>query len=157
IEPRDDARVVRAKVTGTLLALDRTLEDAIAPALSLLDALPADDAFLALEPAHRRQRTLGAIKRVLLRESQVQPLLLVFEDLHWMDDETQAVLDSLVEGLPSARVLLCVNYRPEYRHGWGNKSCYRQLRIDPLPPESAGELLRALLGDDRGLEPLKQM
>jgi tetratricopeptide (TPR) repeat protein len=157
IEPRDDTRAVRAKVTGTLLALDRTLEDAIAPALALLDALPADDAFLALEPAHRRQRTLGALKRVLLRESQVQPLLLVFEDLHWIDDETQAVLDALVEGLPSARVLLCVNYRPEYRHGWGSKTYYRQLRVDPLPPASAGELLQALVGADpriRQLEPL---
>jgi class 3 adenylate cyclase/tetratricopeptide (TPR) repeat protein len=157
IEPRDDIRAVRAKVTGTLLALDRTLEDAIAPALALLDALPAGDTFLALEPAHRRQRTLGAIKRVLLRESQVQPLLLVFEDLHWIDSETQAVLDSLIEGLPSARVVLCVNYRPEYQHSWGSKTYYRQLRVDPLPPESAGELLRALVGDDRRLDQLKRL
>ena len=94
---------------------------------------------------------------MLLRESQVQPLLLVFEDLHWIDEETQAVLDSLVEGLPSARVLLCLNYRPEYRHGWGNKTYYQQLRVDPLPPESAGELLRALVGEDRGLLQLKQL
>jgi predicted ATPase len=72
---------------------------------------------------------------VLLRESQVQPLLRVFEDLHWIDTETQAVLDSLIEGLPSAHVLLCVNYRPEYQHGWGSKTYYRQLRVDPLPPE----------------------
>ena len=146
IEPRDDTRVVRAKVTGTLLALDRTLEDAIAPALACSMPCPPRTPFLALDPAHRRQRTLGAIKRVLLRESQVQPLMLVFEDLHWIDDETQAVLDSLVEALPSARVLLCVNYRPEYGHGWGSKTYYRQLRVDPLPPETAGELLPALVG-----------
>jgi class 3 adenylate cyclase len=157
IEARDDPRTVKTKVTGTLLALDRTLEDTIAPALALLDVLSADDPFLALDPTHRRQRTLGAIKRMLLRESQAQPLLLVFEDLHWIDEETQAVLDALVEGLPSARVLLCVNYRPEYRHGWGGKTYYRQLRVDPLPPESAGELLRALAGEDRGLDQLKQM
>jgi class 3 adenylate cyclase/tetratricopeptide (TPR) repeat protein len=157
IEARDDPRTVKTKVTGTLLALDRTLEDAIAPVLALLDVLPADDPFLALDPTHRRQRTLGAIKRMLLRESQAQPLLLVFEDLHWIDDETQAVLDALIEGLPSARVLLCVNYRPEYRHGWGGKTYYRQLRVDPLPPESADELLRALAGEDRGLDQLKQM
>src|SRR5262245_45767320 len=87
IESRDDTRAVRAKVTGTLLTLDRTLENAIAPVLALLDALPPDDAFLALEPAHRRQRTLGAIKHILLRESQIQPLLLIFEDLHWIDSE----------------------------------------------------------------------
>jgi class 3 adenylate cyclase/tetratricopeptide (TPR) repeat protein len=157
IESRDDTRAVRAKVTGTLLTLDRTLEDAIAPVLALLDALPPDDAFLALEPAHRRQRTLGAIKRVLLRESQVQPLLVIFEDLHWIDSETQVVLDTLVESLPSARVLLCVNYRPEYQHGWGSKTYYRQLRVDPLPPASAEELLVALVGDDPGLRQFKRL
>jgi class 3 adenylate cyclase/tetratricopeptide (TPR) repeat protein len=157
IESRDDTRTVRAKVTGTLLALDRTLEDAIAPVLTLLDALPAGDDFPALDPVYRRQLTLAAIKRVLLRESQVQPVLLVFEDLHWVDEETQATLDALVEGLPSARVLLCVNYRPEYRHGWGSKTYYRQLRVDPLPPESAGELLQGLVGNDPELYQLKQL
>ena len=62
------------------------------------------------------------------------PLLLVFEDLHWIDAETQALLDSLVESLPTARLLLLVNYRPEYQHGWGSKTYYTQLRLDPLPP-----------------------
>ena len=100
--------------------------------------------------------TLQAIKRLLLRESQVQPLLLVFENLHWIDTETQALLDSLIESLPTARMLLLVNYRPEYQHSWGSKTYYTQLRIDSLPPESAQELLAALLGDDAGLTPLKQ-
>jgi predicted ATPase len=105
----------------------------------------------------RRQRTLAALKRVLLRESQVQPLLLVFEDLHWIDSETQALLDSLVESLPTAQILLLVNYRPEYQHGWGSKTYYTQLRLDPLPPVSAEALLVALLGDEPGLGPLKQL
>ena len=99
------------------------------------------------DPPQRRQRTLDAVKRLLLRESQVQPLLLVIEDLHWIDSETQALLDSLIESLPTARLLLLVNYRPEYQHGWGSKTYYTQLRIDPLPPESAEELLQAALGE----------
>jgi predicted ATPase len=86
----------------------------------------------------------------------VQPLLLVFENLHWIDTETQAVLDSLIDSIPTARVLLLVNYRPEYQHGWGNKTYYTQLRLDPLPPVSADELLQALLGDDPSLVPLKR-
>ena len=93
----------------------------------------------------------------MLRESQVQPLLLVFENLHWIDAETQAVLDSLIDSLPTARLLLLVNYRPEYQHGWGNKTYYTQLRLDPLPPASAEELLQALLGDDPSLVPLKRL
>ena len=91
---------------------------------------------------------------MLLRESQVQPLLLVFEDLHWIDSETQALLDSLVESLPTAHLLLLVNYRPEYQHGWGSKTYYTQLRLDPLPPASAEAFLAALLGDDPSLAPL---
>jgi predicted ATPase len=81
---------------------------------------------------------------------------LLFEDLHWIDSESQALLDSLIESLPTARVLLLVNYRPEYRHAWGSKTYYTQLRIDPLPAGSAEELLTALLGQDRTLEPLKR-
>ena len=125
--------------------------------LALLDALPDDSPFLTLDPPQRRQRTLEALKRVLLRESQVQPLLLVFEDLHWIDTETQALLDSLVESLPTARLLLLVNYRPEYQHGWGSKTYYTQLRLDPLPPASAEAVPAGLLGDDPSLVPLTQL
>ena len=151
IEDRDDLRAVRAKITGQLLTLDEALQDTVPAMLALFEALPADSPFLSLDPLQRRRRTLEALKRVLLRESQVQPLLLVFEDLHWIDSETQAVLDLLVESLPTAQVLLLVNYRPEYQHGWGSKMYYSQLRLDPLPEASADVLLQALLGHDPGL------
>ena len=154
IDDHDDLRAVRAKVTGTLLTLDRALEDAVPAVLWILDVLERGDAFLGLEPAQRRRRAMESVKRALLRESQVQPLLLLFEDLHWIDSETQAVLDTLAESLGSAPVLLAVNYRPEYRHGWGSKTYYRQLRIDPLPAGSADALLRALLGAEPSTAPL---
>ena len=157
VEESDDLRTIRAKVTGQVLTLDEALQDVIPPLLSLLDALLDDSPFLQLEPPQRRQRILEALKRLLLRESQVQPLLLVFEDLHWIDAETQALLDSLVESLPTVRLLLLVNYRPEYQHAWGSKTSYTQLRLDPLPPASADELLQALVGDDPGLAPLTQL
>jgi tetratricopeptide (TPR) repeat protein len=157
VEDGDEPRTVRAKVTGHLLTLDEALQETVPVLLALLDALPPDSPFLTLDPPQRRQRTLAALKRVLLRESQVQPLLLVFEDLHWIDSETQALLDSLVESLPTARLLLLVNYRPEYQHSWGSKTYYTQLRLDPLPPASADELLQALLGNDPSLAALTQL
>ena len=157
IEDRDDLRTVRAKVTGQLLTLDEALQDTVPAVLALFEALPADHPWLSLDPLQRRRRTLEALKRVLLRESQVQPLALVFEDLHWIDSETQAVLDMLVESMPTARVLLLVNYRPEYQHGWGSKTYYIQLRLDPLPEAGADSLLQALLGADASLVPLKQL
>jgi class 3 adenylate cyclase/tetratricopeptide (TPR) repeat protein len=157
IGARDDARKIRETVTGKLLSLDRTLEPSLPALLWLLD-MPVDDLqWQRLDPPQRRQQTLDGIKRLLLRESQIQPLLLVFEDLHWIDAETQTLLDTLAESVPTARLLLLVNYRPEYRHAWGSKTYYRQLRIDPLPPEGADALLDALLGDDSALQPLKRL
>jgi class 3 adenylate cyclase/tetratricopeptide (TPR) repeat protein len=154
VEEGDDARTIRAKVTGHILTLDESLQETIPALLSLLDALPKDSPFLQLDPLQRRQRTLDACKQVLLRESQVQPLLLVFEDLHWIDSETQALLNNLIESLPSTPLLLLVNYRPEYQHGWGSKTYYTQLRLDPLPAVSVDEFLHALLGEDASLKPL---
>jgi class 3 adenylate cyclase/tetratricopeptide (TPR) repeat protein len=157
VEERDDERDIREKITGKLLALDRALEPALSPILTLLDTPVDDAAWRALDPPKRRHETVAAVKRLLLRESQVQPLVLVFEDLHWIDDATQEFLDSLVESLPGARVLLLVNYRPEYEHRWGGRTYYTQLRIDPLSAESAEDLLEALLGVDAALKPLNQL
>ena len=157
IQDRDDTRAIRERVTGKILTLDEALKETIAPALSLLDALPEDSPFRALDPGERRRRTLEALKRLLLRETRVQPVLLVFEDLHWIDAETQTLLDGLVESLATAPLLLLVNYRPEYRHGWGNKTYYTQLRLDPLGPEDATQVLDALVGADPGLAALKRL
>jgi class 3 adenylate cyclase/tetratricopeptide (TPR) repeat protein len=157
IEDDDEPRTIRARVTGQVLTLDATLQETIPALLWLLDALPDDSPFRTLDPSQQRQRLLDALKRVLLRESQVQPLALVFEDLHWIDTETQALLDRLIDSLPAARILLLVNYRPEYQHSWSNKIFYTQLRLDPLPPASADEVLQALLGDNPGLTPLKPL
>src|SRR4029434_7488474 len=132
LEEHDDHRTIRAKVTRQILTLDEALQETTPALLALLEALPTDSPFLTLDPPQRRQRTLDALKRVLLRESHEQPLGLVFEDLHWIDTETQALLDRLVDSLPTMHVLLLVNYRPEYQHGWGHKTSYTQLRLDPL-------------------------
>src|SRR4029077_20370581 len=104
VEEHDDTRTIRAKVTGQVLTLDPTLQDTLPALLSLLDALPEDSPFLTLDPPQRRQRTLAALKRLCVRESQEQPLLLFFEDLHWIHSETQALLNSLVKSLPTARL-----------------------------------------------------
>ena len=155
------------------------LKDAIPPILSLLGAFPEENhsppsgepnwlskhqdvvemvkRFGAMDPQQRRRRTLDAVKRVLIRESQRQPLLIVFEDLHWMDSETQAFLDGFIESLPMSRILLLVDYRPEYSHGWSDRSFYSHLRVDPLNPTSAEELLQHLLGRNNDLLPLRQL
>ena len=151
LESTDDARRVREKVTGRLLTLHEGMRSAIATFESLL----VDGGELRGRPEALRRQALDGVRQLLLQESQRQPMLLVFEDLHWIDPDTQAFLDSLVEGLPTHPILLVVNYRSEYRHGWGSKSCYAQVRLDPLGPETAEQLLLSLLGEDAALAPLR--
>ncbi len=157
IEGRDEPRAVRDKVVGRVLGLDGALEPLLAPLLTLLDAPVEDPGWERLDPSQRRQRTLEAVRRLLLRESQARPLLLVIEDLHWIDGETQAFLDVLVEGLRSLRILVLVNFRPEYESRWGRKTYATQLRLESLPPTGTEELLGVLLGEGAGLEPLKRI
>ncbi len=167
------------RVVTHILELDNRLKDAIPPILSLLGALPDEKSsaaerehdwlarlqdigemirrFNSMDPQQRRRYTLDALKRTCIRESRRQNLLLVFEDLHWIDHETQAFLDGLVGSLPMAGLMLLVNYRPEYNHGWSEKSYYTQLRVDPLRMSSADELLSKLLGTHPDLSPLKQL
>src|SRR5262249_12887391 len=151
VEDADEPRTIRAKVTGQVLTLDATLQETIPALLWLLDVLPDDSPFRTLEPPQRRQRTLEALKRVPLPESQARPLRLTFADLPGMPAQTTALADALIEALPATRLLLLVNYRPEYQHGWGSKTYYTQLRLEPLPPGSAEAFLDALLGQDRSL------
>jgi len=142
----DDERARREKVTGKVLALDRTLEDTLPYVFALLGIADPTSALAQMDSQLRRRRTLEAVKRILVRETLDQPLTLICEDLHWFDGESQAFLDLLVESVATARLLLLVNYRPEYHHGWGSKTYYTQLRLDPLGKAEAGELLAALLG-----------
>jgi DNA-binding NtrC family response regulator/tetratricopeptide (TPR) repeat protein/class 3 adenylate cyclase len=157
LDARDEPQTIRAKVLDTLGTLEESLGPILSAVLGLLDVPVDDSQWQALEPSQRRQRTLEACTRLLLRASQIQPLLLVVENLHWIDTETQVFLDRLVDSLPSARIVLLVNYRPEYQQRWGSKTYYTQLRLDPLPPAPAEELLHGLLGEHPVLEPLIQL
>ncbi len=154
IHDRDNHREIQERVTGKLLTLDPALGSTRDAFLSLFDVPVAS--WNSMDPLQKRQQTFEAVKRLLLRESQFQPLLLVFEDLHWIDGETQLLLDSLVESLPAARILLLVNYRPEYTHRWGSKTYYRQIRLDTLQPQNTTELLDALVGTGNELAELKR-
>jgi len=154
IEPTDDERARRAKVMGHVLALDRSLEDTLPYLLALLGI--EDQSFLQqMDPQVRRQRTFEALARLLVRESLNQPVVLIVEDLHWIDAETQGGLDTLSTHLTNTPLLLLVNYRPEYQNDWSRQT-YTQVRLSPLGTAEAEELLTFLLGTDEGLPPLKQ-
>ena len=155
IRGADDPARIRERVLATLNASEVSGASLLPAILSLLDVPAEDTAWDRLQPAARRERTLEAFKRLLLAESRVEPVLLLFEDLHSIDTESQALLDVAVQSLPAARLFVLVSYRPEYRHGWRNFSYYTQFPINPLPAGEATQLLDHLLGEDPVLGPLK--
>lgn len=157
IQDSDHHPSVCAKVKSKVLTLDASLEENIPPLLALLDALPRNAPFWNLDPLVRRQLTLTSLRDLLLYESKRQPLLLVFEDLHWIDSETQALLDSLVESLSTYNILFVASYRPEYQHSWSNKSYYTLLPLEPLSDTETDKLLQFFLGSSSSLARLKQV
>jgi predicted ATPase/class 3 adenylate cyclase len=157
IKSEDDARKRREKVAGKIAVLDRSLEDTQPYLFALLGVAEGGEALGQMDAQVKKRHTLDAIKRILLRESLNQPLIVMFEDLHWIDEQTQEFLNLLAESLANAKVLLLVNYRPGYSHQWGSKTYYTQLRLDPLGTESADEMLSELLGDSPDLAPLKEL
>ncbi|MGP0082483.1 MAG: adenylate/guanylate cyclase domain-containing protein [Steroidobacteraceae bacterium] len=157
ITGEDDLRARREKVAGRLSILDPSLADARPYLFALLGIVEGKDPLAGMDPQIRKRRTLEAIKRILLRESLNQPLMVIFEGLHWIDDQTQALLNLLADSIGTSRILLLLNYRPEYSHQWGSKTYYTQLRIDPLGKESADEMLSSLLGDGADPAPLKRL
>ena len=163
IEPEDDERQRQSKIMGHVLTLDRSLEETLPYVFALLGIEDEQSNLQQMDPQIRRQRTFEALKKLFLRESLNQPLLLIVEDLHWIDKETQGFLDTLSESVASANLLLLVNYRPEYKHEWGQQTYYTQLRLAPLGKADAEEFLTVLLGDPEGatgrspLRDLKQL
>ena len=168
----EDSHSAQTKILECMLALDPALGGAAPPILALLDVLPQSPAkdcerypsvieainkFNGMEPQEKRARTFDALKQLLLRESRAQKLLVLFEDLHWIDSETQSFLDILVESLSTASILLLVNYRPGYTHTWAAKDYYLRVRLDPLPPAGADELLGSLIGQQAELASLREL
>jgi len=157
IADEDDDSRRSEKVEAKARALDPALAETLPYILSVLGVAGAGASLAMMDAGIRRRRTLDAVKRIIIRESLKQPLVVIFEDLHWVDAETQEFLNLLVDSVASARILMLVNYRPEYHHEWGNRTCYTQLRLDPLRGQSADEMLDALLGSDTSLQYLKRL
>jgi class 3 adenylate cyclase/predicted ATPase len=153
IRPDDDERRRREKVTGKVLALDRGLEDALPHLLALLGVADAAASLQQMAPEIRRQRTHQALLRLWLRESAERPLVMIVEDLHWLDGESESFLVELAGAVANAPILLLVNYRPDYQEGWATA----RLRLDSLPPPDAEALVEALVGRDAALTAVRDL
>ncbi len=157
VEVGDSQETIAEKVRDKIMALNEDILPALPALNSLLDLVVEDDAWAGLDPIQRRRQVIDAFKAVTFGQTEAGPILMVFEDLHWIDTETQAILDSLVETVAPSRLLLLVTYRPEYHDHWNHHRHYTSIRIDPLDIESANQLLGSLLGSNVELDQLKRV
>jgi len=157
IDPKDERARIGVRIRRRLAALDEGMAAHVAPLLALFDVPTEDAVWEASDPPQRHRRTLEAVTALLERESRVTRLIVVIEDLHAVDAETQELLDAIAAKLAGERLLLMIEHRPEYKHDWGAEGHYQRVDLTPLAATSAGELFRSLMGEDPALAPLEQL
>jgi tetratricopeptide (TPR) repeat protein len=138
--------LINKKLKEKIVKLDEKLKTLLSPLQELLSLKVEDDSFLKLEPKQKREKTFEALRDLFIRESQNKPLVLVFEDLHWIDKTTEEFLDYFIGWLANTPILLILLYRPEYIHHWASRSYYQNLRVDQLSLlETSFELVQSIL------------
>jgi class 3 adenylate cyclase/tetratricopeptide (TPR) repeat protein/ribosomal protein L40E len=146
VEEHDSQAQIAEGVADAINALDENLTSTIPALQSVVDIPVVDQTWRDLDPQLRRRRIIDGIKSLSLARARAAPSVLIFEDLHWIDSESQAVLDALVDAIAAARITIVVTYRPEYQHNWMNKSYYSRVRLNPLDQGFAAQLLDDLIG-----------
>jgi tetratricopeptide (TPR) repeat protein len=147
IKEGDPELIINQKMTDKTTELDEKLESALPPFRELLSLKVEDEDFLKLVPQQKKERMFEAIRNLLIRLSQERHLVLVIEDMHWIDKTSEEFLDYLIGWLAGSHILLILLYRPEYTHPWGSKSFYRKIGLNQLAAQSSAELVQAILGD----------
>ena len=164
IADTDREEEARRKIAGTILLLDAALTEALPLLFDFLgvpDPLQerrggpdrrrgarSERRLLRMDPEARQRRLVALFRRLVDLRSRQAPMVVLVEDLHWIDEASEALLAALVEALPGRRALLLVNFRPEYRAGWTQAAPFAPLVLRPLGPEAVTALLEDLLGRD---------
>ena len=157
IEDGDREFIIKKKLKEKALGLDEKLEHTIPSFQDLLSVSVDDAGYLELDPQIKRERTFEAIRDLFIRESGNRPLILVIEDLHWIDRTSEECLDYLIEWLANTPIMLILLYRTEYRHQWGSKTYYNRIGLDQLGVESSVELVKAMLESGEIMPEIRQL
>ena len=157
IKDGDQEFLIKKNMEDKILQLDEKLHGVLPPFHELLSLDIEDDAYQKLEPMQKREKTFESIRDLLIRESQDKAVILVVEDLHWIDKTSEEFLGYLIEWLPNTHIMLILLYRPEYTHTWGSKSYYNRIGLDQLTTKSSAELIQAILQDSEPVSDLKEL
>ncbi len=157
IEESDVAPVAKRYLRDRIARLDQKLESVLPPLCELLSLEVEDPQYTSLPPQQKREKTFEAIRSLLLRESRNRPLIIAIEDLQWIDKTSEEFLGQLMGRLPVAPIMLVLLYRPQYSNPWTSKTCYTQIRVDEMSPETSAEMVHAILRDGTAAPELRQL
>jgi len=157
IKGEDREFIINKKIKEKTLALDEKLAYIIPPIQNLLSLKVNNESYLALKPTKKREKTFEALRDLFVRASQEKPLILVVDDLHWIDKTSEEFLDYLIGWLANVRILLILLYRTEYTHQWGSKSYYTKIGLTQLGVDSSGKLVKAILEESEIVPELERL
>jgi class 3 adenylate cyclase/tetratricopeptide (TPR) repeat protein len=156
VVPEDSDAQARQKIAGTIAQI---APEEIESMPLLFDFMRVPDPATPVPPMdsdERNQALMGLIRRLTAGRSRREPAVLVFEDLHWLDPQTETVIEWIIDAAASTRTLFLVNFRPEFRADWMTRTHYQQIALSPLNATAAGELLAEWLGPDPSLSGFAQ-
>ncbi len=157
IKEGEQESIIKKKIKEKISELDEKLKTVLPPFQELLSLKVEDEGYIKLEPKQKRERIFEALRDLFIRESQDKPLVLVFEDLHWIDKTSEEFLNYLIGWLANTPILLILLYRPEYTHRWGSKSYYSNIRVDQLSIPTSAELVQSILKEGEVVPELRDL
>jgi hypothetical protein len=155
IDERDSPAEARRKIAGTLTLLDGGFAADLSLAFDFLQVPDPERPLPPLEPGAHRKRLLAFVRRLFEARSARQPAVLYLDDLHWIDDESDAFLAHIVEAISPTRTMLLLNFRPEYQAVWMNRADYHRIPLLPLGPGAIDEMISQLVGGHPSVENLR--
>jgi adenylate cyclase len=154
ITDADRPQIAREKIAGRLLLLDTAFEEALPLVFDFLQVPDPDRPAPHVAAEARLRRLFALFRQIAQRRSEREVLVILFEDLHWFDPQSDAFLQDLMPLYPTTRTLVVANYRPEYEADWMRLTSFQRLPLPPLSATATGELIESMLGRDPSVSEL---
>lgn len=154
LKDESNIEIVKAQIKPFLAKINTP--KALEAALTLIHLVPTDPEWNAFEPGLKRKYTFDVGAQILFNYSLEKPLILVFEDLHWVDSESELFIDFLITQVAKWKIFLIISFRLEYKDRWTNTPNYTRIMLKPLTNEACSTMLDNILGTDPSLTEIKK-
>ncbi len=103
---------------------------------------------IPMSPEGKKERMIETLIRIPLKGSVIRPLIMVIEDLHWIDKSSEEALKYVLESISGSKIVLIFTYRPEFVHTWGGRSYHSQINLNRLSNRESLAMVNYLLGTE---------